>query len=135
MTLPELALVLAILLPLSVAVAVWWLNHGIAERLSALESEKLQAEQQNHDLRQELQELRAGAIGVVKRVKALEQELHLTAEKQEAMALNEPESRLYNRAMKMVALGADIEEVMTECELPRAEAELLFTLHATKQGS
>ena len=33
----------------------------------------------------------------------------------------------------MIELGADIEEVMRECELPRAEAELLFTLHQ-KEG-
>lgn len=41
----------------------------------------------------------------------------------------QPEDRLYRRALKMVELGADIEEVMSECELPRAEAELLFSIH------
>jgi len=32
----------------------------------------------------------------------------------------------------MVELGADLEEVIRECELPRAEAELLFSLHKKK---
>lgn len=41
----------------------------------------------------------------------------------------QPEDKLYRRALKMVELGADIEEVMSECELPRAEAELLFSIH------
>ncbi|MCT7655273.1 DUF2802 domain-containing protein [Oceanimonas sp. NS1] len=29
----------------------------------------------------------------------------------------------------MVQLGADVEEIMAECEMPRAEAELLLSLH------
>ena len=33
----------------------------------------------------------------------------------------------------MVALGADVEEIMTECELPRAEAEMLVAMHQKKQ--
>ncbi len=41
----------------------------------------------------------------------------------------QPEDKLYRRALKMVELGADIDEVMSECELPRAEAELLFSIH------
>jgi hypothetical protein len=48
------------------------------------------------------------------------------------MQLFDPESKLYNRAMKMVQLGAGLEEIMLECELPRAEAELLLNLH--RQG-
>ena len=32
------------------------------------------------------------------------------------------------RAAKMVELGADLDEVMNECELPKAEAELLISL-------
>ena len=37
----------------------------------------------------------------------------------------DPENRLYSRAVKMIALGADLQELMSECELPKAEAELL----------
>ena len=31
-----------------------------------------------------------------------------------------------------VELGADLEEIIRECELPRAEAELLMSLHKQK---
>ena len=34
-----------------------------------------------------------------------------------------------NRAVKMVKAGSSIEEVMEECELPRSEAQLLFSIH------
>lgn len=43
--------------------------------------------------------------------------------------VQDPDSRFYTRAVKLVELGADLTEVMRECELPRAEAELLINLH------
>ncbi len=42
--------------------------------------------------------------------------------------MTDPDSRLYSRASRMVELGADLEELMEECELPKAEAELLMSL-------
>ena len=47
---------------------------------------------------------------------------------QQELTLQDPERRLYSRAAKMVELGADLDEVMSECELPQAEAELLISL-------
>ncbi|MDP4528253.1 DUF2802 domain-containing protein [Alkalimonas delamerensis] len=95
--------------------------------------------QQLQLVRAELAELRAGVIGVGQRVLQLEselqnqqQQLSEQAEQLQALQLTEPESKLYSRAMKMVQLGADLEEIMRECELPRAEAELLFHLHQQK---
>lgn len=40
-----------------------------------------------------------------------------------------PENKLYSRAKKMIEMGADIEEVISECEISRAEAQLLFSLN------
>ncbi|MEE2025094.1 DUF2802 domain-containing protein [Alkalimonas mucilaginosa] len=96
-------------------------------------------EQQLSLLRAELAELRSGVIGVGQRVldlesRLLEQQQLLAAqgEQLQALQLTEPESKIYSRAMKMVQLGADLEEIMRECELPRAEAELLYNLHQQK---
>lgn len=91
----------------------------------------------------ELEELRSGVIGIGQRILQLEQalqnielnqqalasELEQLTEHQQKIQLFDPESRLYSRAVKMVQLGAGLEEVMSECELPRAEAELLINLH------
>ena len=91
----------------------------------------------------ELEELRSGVIGVGQRILQLEQalqnvelnqqalagELEQLTEHQQKIQLFDPDSRLYSRAVKMVQLGAGLEEVMSECELPRAEAELLINLH------
>jgi predicted nucleic acid-binding Zn-ribbon protein len=99
-----------------------------------------QLEQSQH----EVEELRAGLIGVGQRVLQLDTALtgldrQLSAamqelsDKQQALELAEPESKIYSRAMKMVQLGADLDEIIRECELPRAEAELLFSLHQQKK--
>ncbi|NVK26003.1 MAG: DUF2802 domain-containing protein [Gammaproteobacteria bacterium] len=39
------------------------------------------------------------------------------------------EQKLYGRAKKMIEMGADVEELINECEVPRAEAELLISLY------
>lgn len=101
----------------------------------------LQTRQPNQSA--ELEELRSGVIGIGQRVLQLEQSLQQVESQQQALAseleqltehqqkieLFDPDSRLYSRAVKMVQLGAGLEEVMSECELPRAEAELLINLH------
>lgn len=91
------------------------------------------------ELQLEVEELRGGIIGVGQRVLQLESALSQHSEalnglsdKQQALELTDPESKIYSRAMKMVQLGADLEEIMRECELPRAEAELLLNLHQGK---
>ena len=44
------------------------------------------------------------------------------------------DGRLYSRASKMVQLGADINELIEECELPKAEAELMMSLQKKIAG-
>lgn len=39
------------------------------------------------------------------------------------------EQKLYGRAKKMIEMGADIDELVVECEIPRAEAELLISIY------
>jgi uncharacterized membrane protein len=48
--------------------------------------------------------------------------------------LNEqqPQDKLYSRASKLAVLGADVEEIMRECELPRAEVEMLLSVYNKK---
>jgi len=50
------------------------------------------------------------------------QKLHQTQSQQ-------PEDKLYSRAFKMVELGADAEELVRECDIPRAEADMLIAIH------
>ena len=81
----------------------------------------------------EIEEIRSGLLKIGKHVMELQLEAQELKQKQQDIQLADPESKIYSRAVKMIELGADIEEVIRECELPRAEAELLFTLHQ-KEG-
>jgi len=74
-------------------------------------------------------EIHSGAVGMGKKLQQLDAVVKKTQENQVNLAASAPENRLYTRATKMVELGASIEELMIDCELPKAEAELLFNLH------
>lgn len=80
-------------------------------------------------LEQEFAELRRGSQGMVKLIRELRDEVRNLGQKQEQMEFNDPEARLYNRALKLLQQGAGLEEIMEACELPRAEAELLMRIH------
>lgn len=42
---------------------------------------------------------------------------------------SQSQDKFYNRAFKLVEKGASLEEIMSECELPRAEVEMLMSVH------
>lgn len=42
---------------------------------------------------------------------------------------NQGQDKFYSRAFKLAEKGADIEEIMLECELPRAEVEMLLSVY------
>ena len=42
---------------------------------------------------------------------------------------NQGQDKFYNRAFKLAAKGASLEDIMSECELPRAEVEILLSVH------
>ncbi|GIU20261.1 MULTISPECIES: DUF2802 domain-containing protein [unclassified Shewanella] len=88
-----------------------------------------EGDKQREAVKRELQELRSGTIGVGRRMLELENKLSQQDAKLEESSQQDPQARLYSRAMKMVALGAGVAELIEECELPKAEAELLIRLH------
>ncbi|MFM2485124.1 DUF2802 domain-containing protein [Celerinatantimonas yamalensis] len=86
-------------------------------------------------IQKQLVEIHAANHAMVTRIAELEHLVEQTAIRQNEIVTQDPDSKLYSRAVKMVELGADIDEVMRECELPRAEAELLYTLHGKPMAS
>lgn len=83
---------------------------------------------QLESLRKQMMELHTGTIGMGQRLQSVEGAMQQVNERQQELTMQDPERRLYSRAAKMVELGADLDEVMSECELPKAEAELLISL-------
>jgi hypothetical protein len=79
-------------------------------------------------------ELQSVSLGTGQKLIELERKLVSLNEVQQEMSVQTPENKLYSRAVKMVELGAGVEEIMSECELPKAEAELLLSLHKHRSG-
>jgi uncharacterized protein (DUF3084 family) len=101
-------------------------------KVDALATLLKESDKQRESVKRELHELRSGTIGVGKRVLELEKKLAQQDARIDETREQDPQARLYTRAMKMVSLGAGIDELMAECELPRAEAELLLRLHGNR---
>ncbi|QQX82492.1 DUF2802 domain-containing protein [Shewanella sp. KX20019] len=111
---------------------VWFLQkqaEKIRTKVEALTLLVKEGDKQREAVKRELQELRSGTIGVGRRVLELEKKLQQQDAKWDEANQQDPQARLYSRAMKMVDLGAGIDELIQECELPKAEAELLIRLH------
>ena len=76
-----------------------------------------------------IHEIRSATMGVNNKVKELSIQVAQLSDKIEELQLLDPQTRLYSQASKMVMSGASVEDVMAECAIPRAEAELLFSMH------
>ncbi|MBV7314818.1 DUF2802 domain-containing protein [Shewanella sp. NIFS-20-20] len=114
---------------IGIAVILCWYVKRLTVRVDALAKVLKASDKQKDDMKRDVSELRSGTIGVGRRVLELENTLSQQAMKLAETQEHDPQARLYSRATKMVSLGADITELMAECELPRAEAELLLRLH------
>jgi hypothetical protein len=66
------------------------------------------------------------------RIKALQQDNISQKELVVQIQNQQPQDKLYSRAFKLVELGADVEEVVRECDIPLAEAEMLISVHRNK---
>ncbi|MDN3487498.1 DUF2802 domain-containing protein [Pseudoalteromonas sp. APC 3694] len=103
-----------------------------ASELGAQLQQFKDSSEQINILRSEVSELQTGLLSIGKRVLEVEQQNQELIQQQAAQKYDDPDAKIYSRAVKMVELGADLDEVIRECELPRAEAELLFSLHKQK---
>lgn len=66
------------------------------------------------------------------RIKVIQSQFNDKWQVIEQQLQQQPEDKLYSRAQKLVELGADIVEIMRECDIPRAEAEMLLAIHRQK---
>lgn len=82
----------------------------------------------NDKLRQELGDLKETCEILGHKINEQQQQLRdLSAHVDElSLTTQDADSKLYTRAKKMIDLGADLNEVVRECEIPQGEAELLF---------
>lgn len=112
-------------------IGLWLALQKRQRQISALKLLFHEQQRQIATIKDEIHELRNGTLGVGSRVQDVEGKLAQAMERQEQLSQvnTDPQSKLYGHAMKMVELGANVEDIMKECDLPRGEAELLVSLH------
>lgn len=95
---------------------------------------KLQQHQRQYEalinvLRNEIQALTSSSIGMGHRLMDVENQLNITAEKQQEMANRDPGVLAYNQAARLMEMGADVDDLVKNCGIGRPEAELMALLH------
>ncbi|MBU2964795.1 DUF2802 domain-containing protein [Amphritea sp. 2_MG-2023] len=80
-------------------------------------------------LRNEIQALTSSSIGMGHRLMDVENQLNITAEKQQELANRDPGVLAYNQAARLMEMGADVDDLVKNCGIGRPEAELMALLH------
>lgn len=112
--------------------AVWFVlkqNRQLKSQILTVEQALQHTLEKLEQVDDALHEMRSGNHALSKKVKELMVAVAQLDDKQQKLAEHDPHSRFYQKGAQLVAAGATLEQVMIECDLPRAEAELLFSLH------
>lgn len=120
---------LALMLGMVALLVSWSMWRQSQRKLEAMSRLMRELTRTRDSYRKQIDELQAANIGLGNKVTELHRQLGQLSEQQQELALKDPQGKLYSRATRMVQLGADIDEIMAECDMPRAEAELLLSLH------
>ena len=101
------------------------LQHIVKQRTDELDAEVRNVGHQQN-------EAQARSIVVTKHVQELQLKQDEFENQLRELKLQDPSLRLYQKAAELVKQGATIEDVMEACDIPRAEAEMLFMVHKTQ---
>lgn len=96
-----------------------WYTH---QQLNKVKQQLLTVEK---TLRSELTSLSSGAIGVGQRIIAAEKRLGNLQSLQESQQQMTPENKPYQQAESLIAQGADVNQLVEQCGLSEAEAQLM----------
>ncbi|MDA0144688.1 DUF2802 domain-containing protein [Vibrio toranzoniae] len=102
-----------------------------------LEQSRLQVRNLDKELQKsskQLLEVRSVVVGLGQKVTEQQDLIKHLNERIVELEHADNDGRLYTRATKMVQLGAGINELIEECELPKAEAELMMSLQNKLAG-
>ncbi|TKF22633.1 DUF2802 domain-containing protein [Vibrio genomosp. F6] len=99
---------------------------------SRLQTRHLEKELQKAN--KQLLEVRSVVVGLGQRVTEQQDIIKHLNERVVELEHVDTDGRLYTRASKMVQLGASVNELIEECEIPKAEAELMMSLQNKLTG-
>jgi uncharacterized protein YoxC len=126
------AIIISVFIFITLIIIIFWVKRQLDEshqRIIELTKRLADVEQQTNDNDDATYEVRTGAIGLGERVKEISASIDRLDMKFLELEQQDPGNKVYHRAAQLVSQGVTIEELMQECDLPRAEAQLLFDLH------
>ncbi|GAK24884.1 LOW QUALITY PROTEIN: ATPase [Vibrio sp. JCM 19052] len=107
---------------------------GLQSRWDQQRAQSRHADKETQKLNKQLLEVRSVVVGLGQKVTEQQDVIQHLNERIRELEHADTDGRLYSRASKMVQLGADINELIEECELPKAEAELMLSLQKKLAG-
>lgn len=79
-----------------------------------------------------LTEIREGLSDTAARLAEAEKDLQDIADRLNEVETQDPDAKMYSRAVKMAQHGAPLAEIIDECEIKEAEAQLIYKMYAPK---
>ncbi|MDO6568409.1 DUF2802 domain-containing protein [Alteromonas sp. 1_MG-2023] len=108
-------------------------NAALSELQSLVTRRTDDMDVQIRDFGHQQNEAQTRSLVVTRHLQALQEKQDDFENQIRELKLQDPSLRLYKRAAELVKQGASMQEVMEACDIPRAEAEMLFMVH--KQSS
>ena len=100
--------------------------------LAALRKDNDRTREPTLKLGASLTELREGLSDTAARLAEAEKDLQDIADRLNEVESQDPDAKMYSRAVKMAQHGAPLAEIIDECEIKEAEAQLIYKMYAPK---
>lgn len=124
----------AVLVVLLLLLVQWRTKNVLQKQQDHQRLQQRSVEKELQKANKQLLEVRSVVVGLGQRVTEQQDIIQHLNERIVELEQADTDGRLYSRASKMVQLGADINELIEECELPKAEAELMLSLQKKIAG-
>ncbi|MGQ4546709.1 flagellar transcriptional regulator FlrD [Vibrio cholerae] len=119
---------------LCIMLVLWRLKRGQHRQSETLRQQIRNLDRELQKSNKQLLEVRSVMVGLGQKVSEQQDIIRHLNERLLELENTDADARLYTRASKMVQLGADLNELIQECELPKAEAELMMSLQNKLAG-
>lgn len=107
---------------------------ALQKHVKALHSKQVELAQRTENAVQERERVAKALLKLTEQHESLASRLAEQQNVIQEVAEQDPASKFYQRAAKLVQQGASLEDIIESCELPRAEAELVYSLYAKPQS-
>ena len=108
------------------------LSESSVSSLAALRKDNDRTRELTLKLGASLTELREGLSDTAARLAEAEKDLQDIADRLNEGESQDPDAKMYSRAVKMAQHGAPLAEIIDECEIKEAEAQLIYKMYAPK---